>query len=83
MTKRTCICEICGVVCGVGNGTWLRCVELLVFDFFELDHSDGMMSGGYGVEGSGEFVIVRGAKGKKLSSLKLGHGMSAMTRLSV
>ncbi len=30
----TCVCEIGGVVCGVGDWTWLRLVELLVFDFF-------------------------------------------------
>lgn len=42
MHLPTRICEVCGVVARVVDGARLGLIELLVFDFFELDHCGGL-----------------------------------------
>lgn len=43
MEWHTGIGEVGGVVGGVWDRSWLRLIELLVFDFLELHHCDGVM----------------------------------------
>ena len=50
MHLHTCICEVCGVVARVVDGAGLGLIELLVFDFFELDHCEGLEEVYEGVE---------------------------------
>ena len=47
----TRICEVCGVVARVVDGSRLGLIELLVFYFLELNHCGGLLGLQGGVEG--------------------------------
>lgn len=62
MRLPTCICEVCGVVERVVDGSGLGLIELLVFNFFELDHYEILVEVCEGVEKWGRFYCYCGGK---------------------